>query len=158
APKAGGEVATGAVVGLDRAAGGDPAFDVGIAGRPNIFERARGRPAVERGRIAAVIPIRAAGAPLLKQGPVGREFCGEIGVVAFVDEVGERQLVDAGEQAGHDSCYTFGETVTRPVLLAAPLCRVAEAGTRAPAVGRAVGSTPEVDFVRLPARMGHPSL
>ena len=68
------------------------------------------------------------------------KFCGEIGVVAFVDEVGERQLVDAGEQAGHESCYTFGETVTRPVLLAAPLCRVAEAGTRAPAVGRAVGA------------------
>jgi hypothetical protein len=44
--------------------------------------------------------------------------------VAFVDEVGEGQLVDAGEQAGHDSCYTFGETVTRAVLVAALLCRL----------------------------------
>ena len=54
------------MVGLDRAEGGDPAFDVGIAVRPDIFERARGRPSVERGRVAAVIPIQAAGAPLLK--------------------------------------------------------------------------------------------
>jgi len=61
---------------------------------------------------------------LLKQGPVRREFRGEIGVVASVDEVGEGQLVDAGEQASHELCYTFGETVPRPARLAAPLCRL----------------------------------
>ena len=54
---------------------------------------------------------------------VGGEFGGEIGVVAFVDEVGEGQLVDAGGAGGPSFLLHFGETVTRPVLLAAPLCR-----------------------------------